>query len=278
MDSLNTITKLVTREINSWHPSTWKIPITLSLWGQDIESSCVLEWDRKLFQFTCLPNGLSNAPRKFTKILKPPLAELLKRGHISLAHLDDLYLQGQTNEQCILNVTDTVLLLHSLGFVVHPRKSSLIPSQEIVILGFIINSVAMTVRLTQDKLASLISSCNNLLRCLSPTIREVARVVGKLVSSLPGVRYGPLYYRHLERDKCLALKIQKGNFDQHMSLSTEAKSELHWWVNNVQNAYNPILLLQPQHTITNRCLTVRLGGSIWRRCPPVVTGPLKSLI
>ena len=149
-----------------------------------------------------------------------------------------------------MNVTDTVLLLHSLGFVVHPRKSSLIPSQEIVILGFIINSVAMTVRLIQDKLASLISSCNNLLRCLSPTIREVARVVGKLVFSLPGVRYGPLYYRHLERDKCLALKIQKGNFDQHMSLSTEAKSELHWWVNNVQNAYNPILLLQPQHTIT----------------------------
>ena len=34
-----------------------------------------------------------------------------------------------------------------------------------------------------------------------------------------------------------------------MSLSIEAKSELHWWVNNVQNEYNPILLSQPQHTL-----------------------------
>ena len=28
----------------------------------------------KLYQFTCLPNGLCSGPRKFTKLLKPSLA------------------------------------------------------------------------------------------------------------------------------------------------------------------------------------------------------------
>ena len=190
MDSVTTITKLVTRNCFivslDMKDTYYSVPVRT----RDRKYLC-FEWNGEFFQFTCLPNVLSSAPRKFTTVLKPPLAELRGRGHISLAHLDDLYLQGQTNEQCVQNVIDTVLLLHNLGFIVQPLKSSLMPSQEIVILGFIINSVNMTVRLTEDKLGSLISSCTNLL---------VARVVGKLVSSFPGARYGPLYYRHLKRD------------------------------------------------------------------------------
>ena len=45
----------------------------------------------EFYEFTYLPNGESCAPRQSTKILKPPLAALHKQGHISIAHLDDLY-------------------------------------------------------------------------------------------------------------------------------------------------------------------------------------------
>ena len=34
-----------------------------------------------LYQFSVLPNGLSSCPRWFTKILKPPLAELRELKH-----------------------------------------------------------------------------------------------------------------------------------------------------------------------------------------------------
>ena len=36
----------------------------------------------RLYQFTCLPNGLSSCPRKFTKTLKPILTTLHRDGHI----------------------------------------------------------------------------------------------------------------------------------------------------------------------------------------------------
>ena len=155
-------------------------------------------WDGQLYQFICLPNGLSSAPRLFTKILKPPLASLHKEGHIVGGYLDDLCRQRATYEECLKNVIDTIKLLEELGFVVHPLKSVLIPWQEIEILGFVINTVFMTVELTLDKKESFGNSCKALLSTPVVLIRELAQVIGKSVASFPGVMHGPLYYRYLE--------------------------------------------------------------------------------
>ena len=158
-------------------------------------------WQDTQYQFTCLPNGLSCAPRKFTKLMKPALTDLHLRGHMSSAYIDDLYLQGQTYKDCVHNVINSVTRIDSLGLVAHPNKSVFNPSQQLEFLGFILNSVLMTICLTPEKAAGLKTACHVLLTNPSPTIRELARVVGKIVSSFPGVMYGPLYYRLLERDK-----------------------------------------------------------------------------
>ena len=105
-------------------------------------------WKNVLYQFTCLPNGLSSCPRKFTKLLKPTLTELHKKGHVSSSYIDDLYLQGRTYALCVSNVIDTFIHFDSLGFTIHPDKSVFIPSQRLVLLGFLIDSVAMTITLT----------------------------------------------------------------------------------------------------------------------------------
>ena len=68
-------------------------------------------WRGKLFQFTCLPNGLSSAPRCFTKIFKPVYATLRRAGHDNVGYIDDQYLQGDTKDECLLNVSNTVALL-----------------------------------------------------------------------------------------------------------------------------------------------------------------------
>ena len=63
--------------------------------------------------------------------------------------------------------------------------------------------------------------------------------MGKFVPSFPGVLHGPIYYRNLEKDKSTALANNKGNFDAHMKLSTQAIAELTWWSLNILDAYNP---------------------------------------
>ena len=111
----------------------------------------------QLYQFTCLPNSLSSCPRKFTKILKPPLTMLHKKGHISSGSIDDM--QGQTYDYCVTNVVDTLITFSKLDFIIHPIKSQFIPSTELITLGFILNSATMTVRLTKGKKESLKANC-----------------------------------------------------------------------------------------------------------------------
>ena len=102
-------------------------------------------WQDNLYQYTCLPNGLSSGPRKFTKIMKSALSTLHIRGHIVSSHLD-FYLQGKTQHDCSLNLIDTIKLFTQLGLLVHFDKCTFLPSQEIVILGFVINSKTMNFR------------------------------------------------------------------------------------------------------------------------------------
>ena len=154
MDSLYTITMLLVPncfmasiDLKDAH---YSVPIKAS--DRKLVS---FKWKEQIYQFTCLPNGLSCAPRKFTKILKPVLGHLHTKGHIFVAHLDDLYLQARTYEDCIRNVIDTTSLLETLGFIVHPMKSVLVPTQEIVVLGFVINSLTFTVMLTKEKAVNL---------------------------------------------------------------------------------------------------------------------------
>ena len=121
------------------------------------------KWKGQLYQFTCLPNGLSYAPRKFTKLLKSALSELHLLGHISSGYIDDIYLQGKTYQTCLTNVIDSVTQFDSLGFVAHPDKSVFEPTQEIEILGFQINSVLMTITLTKGKAQKLQSKLRGFL-------------------------------------------------------------------------------------------------------------------
>ena len=61
------------------------------------------------------------------------------------------------------------------------------------------NSETMTV--TPERINSLKGDCKKLLKRQVMTLREVTRVIGKMVASFPAVRYGPIHYRSLENDK-----------------------------------------------------------------------------
>ena len=103
-----------------------------------------------LFQFTCMPNGYGSAMRVFTKMSKVPFGHLKSLGHNSVVYVDDSYLQGETYQAYLDNISNTIKLLWELGFVIHTEKSVLIPSQTIVFLGFIISAKNMTLSLTDE--------------------------------------------------------------------------------------------------------------------------------
>ena len=98
----------------------------------------------------------------------------------------------------------------------------------------------MTVSLTEEKKNELLEFIDKVLSANNNTIRTVSTVIGKIVASLPGSLYGPLYYRCLENDRNLALKQNKGNYDARMMLSIEGKNDLAWWQQNLLTMSAPI--------------------------------------
>ena len=95
----------------------------------------------------------------------------------------------------------------------------------------------MPISLTAAKADSLKAAAQAFLLRKSPTTRDVAEVIGKMVASFPGAQLGPLYYRQLENDKIQALREKSGNFDRPMVISGTARADLKWWINNIHNSY-----------------------------------------
>ena len=163
MDSLKTVTDLMTQGCYmasvDIKDAYYAVPI-----ATEHQKCLQFRWRDKLYQYTCLPNGLASAPRIFTKLLKPVFNILRQKGYLSSSYIDDCYLQGATYGECHDNEQETVMLLEDLGFPIHNEKSVLIPSQVLTFLGFVLNSVTITVQLTISRKQKLKTSCLNLVK------------------------------------------------------------------------------------------------------------------
>ena len=141
MDNLTSATQMMTRgcymaSVDLRH-AYYSVPIKA-----EYRKYLKFKWKKQLYQYTCLPNGLSNCPHHFTKLMKPVYATLRSQGYLSTSFIDDSYLHGNTLEECTENVAKTVELLDSLGFILHKEKSVLKPCKELKYFGFVLNSEA----------------------------------------------------------------------------------------------------------------------------------------
>ena len=149
-------------------------------------------------KFACMLNGYGPAMRIFRKITKVLFSVFRMQGHTSVVYEDDSYLQGDSYESCLKNLNDAIIMLRLLAFIVHPEKTVLTPTQNLIYLSFIINSKDMTLKLTEEKKQKLYDHCTKLFEKSKPTIRFVAQASGNIVASFPAVPLGPLFYRALE--------------------------------------------------------------------------------
>ncbi|XP_031333996.1 uncharacterized protein LOC116164009 [Photinus pyralis] len=181
------------------------------------------EFDRQLYEFTCLPFGLSPAPYVFTKLMRPVTQWLRSHNILCVCYLDDILLLNSSYDGCLRNTKVAVDFLQSLGFSINLQKSRLIPNKTIKFLGFMLDSEQLTIFLPiekKEKIKKWTSKFLSLKRC---KIRDWAGFIGYLVSVCPGVKYGWLRTKIFERHKHLALQ-----------------RDLIWWLTSIDAAFNDI--------------------------------------
>lgn len=202
-------------------------------------------FEGELYEYTCLPFGLSTAPYTFTKLLKPVMTKLREENYLSVIYLDDLLVFGTSYAKCLKNVENTCSLLESLGFILNKNKSNLIPSTRCKYLGFIYDSKKMTLELPDEKkenLKKLIEKFEKKQTCI---IREFSGFIGTLGSCCPTLKYGWSHMKAFEREKFLALKKNSDNYESRMTLSNDLQIDFDWWKSHVEKTSCPIKQFKP---------------------------------
>ena len=195
------------------------------------------KWKGKLYKYLGMPNGYGEAMRVFTKLVIAPFRILRSQGNLSVIYVDDTYLQADSKEKCINNINDTITLLRNLGFTIHADKSVLQPTQKIEFSGFIVNSNEMTIKLSEKKTNAVKNKIESFLLSQKRTIRELASLIGSIVSCFPAEPLGKLHYRSLERFKIKQLVLSKGNYDKKLPpMKWDAQQELNWWLEHIDSS------------------------------------------
>ena len=187
-------------------------------------------WDKEVYQFVSLPFGLASAPRVFTKLLKP-VVSLLRRLRMRLVqYLDDGLFMSQDPLGQARDRDTALFVMMKLGFTVNWEKSELNPKQVIDFLGMTIDSHKMLLSLPPGKVQSIKAKCQQLLTLKCTTVRQVAKLVGKIAASVKAVVPGQLFCRQLQMLKTQGLLAQQQNYEAEITLTPECKEELQWWI------------------------------------------------
>ena len=152
-------------------------------------------WKDSLFNFQCVPFGLTSAPIVFfTKLLKPVMALLRQKGIRCIILLDDM---AQSKEELQKQTQDILTHFQLLGFRINWDKSVLSPTQMIEYLGLQINSISMAISLPQEEITNIIQSCKATMEHERVLVQELSRLIGRMIATAMAVLPAPLCYRNL---------------------------------------------------------------------------------
>lgn len=190
------------------------------------------QFDSKIYEYTCLPNGLSSAPRLFTKMLRVIFSHLRSQGLMSVTYIDDILLIGKSENECKMNIALTTETLEKAGFYINKEKSNLVPTKQLRFLGFDLSSKTMKISTPQPKLSRLAELVKSSLENRTMTIRRLSSIIGTIISILPAYKYGKMYYRRLESYKIKVLKQNYGCYEKECTIPDEAIPDLIYWRDN----------------------------------------------
>ena len=220
-------------------------------------------WEGSLFQFSCLCFGLSSAPWTFTKILKPVVALLRRRGIRIVIYLDDFLILNQTKEGAERDFLCVVDVLEKCGFLINWEKSVGVAAQEREFLGLLVNSKELSIALLPKKVEQIIEICRKARSTIDISLREVAKILGNLAWAIQAIPFAQGHYRGIQRLFITQSARAGGNLSVKIQLDEESRAELDWWSTNVRGSNGrPLSVRDPDLIIFSDASLSGWGASL----------------
>jgi len=142
------------------------------------QENCTFAWKGQFYR--PLPFGLASAPRTYMKLLYPVAAEMQVKGIKIVIYLDDILVLASSQSQLMEDLAPVARQLEELGFTPNQKKCIWSPTQIFKFLGFMVNSLAMTTHLPQNKMEKTEKECRHVSHKQELTARQLAHPIGLL--------------------------------------------------------------------------------------------------
>ncbi len=181
-------------------------------------------WEDKVYVDTTLPFGLRSAPLVFTAVADAAQWVMKKQGISQVFHyVDDFITLGASATECSRNNTIMHEVCSMLGLPAEPEKDEG-PATSLTFLGIVIDTVAMELRLPQEKLSRMLAELAGWRGRKACKKRDLLSLIGVLSHACKVVRAGRTFTRRLID---LSMSVKKP--EHFIRLSREARSDIEWW-------------------------------------------------
>ena len=119
----------------------------------------------------------------------------------------------------------------------------------------------MLFSLPHKKVVDIKTNCVMLLNSEVVTVRDVAKVTGRLTACAAAVFSAPLHYRHLQMVKTRTL-LANHSYEAPLTLSPGAKQELRWWSLHLETWNGKSLITPGPDMISTTDASKRGGGNL----------------
>jgi hypothetical protein len=194
--------------------------------------------------FNCLPFGVTNAPRDFSKLIRQILKVARRHGLRIVHYIDDFLILARSKDESNRHTKFFALLLVRLGFWMAWDKSEVEPAQQIEFLGTLIDSIEMSLLVPVHKIAKVCKEIREFTQARDGTARRGASVVGKLVSMTSAMAPCSMHRRALTMAMGDFIRQTRGDYDVLAEIPTTFKDELLLWSRRL-TAWNGHALIPP---------------------------------
>jgi hypothetical protein len=203
------------------------------------------------FQFLVLPFGLSSAPRVFTKVLAPLVAEARTRGLHLYPYLDDWLLRFAIREILRGMGQDLVQLLDVCGFLINFPKSHLDPTRGLIFIGGLFSTDKNLVSLPLEREEDLLALVGQFKLGVPKTARQFLQLLGTMAAAIEVVMFCRLHMRPIQMYLKAFWNQGSKDLEAQIPVNQHLLDCLQWWT-NVHNLRRGVPLQEesPQITLT----------------------------
>ncbi|VDI70479.1 Hypothetical predicted protein [Mytilus galloprovincialis] len=200
--------------------------------SEDSRGLVGFQWGGFYFIFKTLPFGFKLSSYIY-HTLNLQATSYIRRKFLIPVHLyiDDRLVEEVRKPGLKAGVSSALLanyivceVITRLGYCINLDKTVFIPSQSVVFLGFVVDSVARCFRITESKKQKFINLREDCLRKSAITVLDLQKIVGRCISFMLAVPAAKLYTREMNNAISLGIRNQTS-----IPMTKDLKDELNNW-------------------------------------------------